>query len=905
MSLLWRPFWQQPLRTMTPSLRCPLYATAHHLGSCMGHVNGQQTGLQKRYLGAKMSDPFTRALDFSIGMINRGQLSTRAQVQLGKYRETGNPMFLEESVRLFQKALDATPRDHPNRAMYLVNLGTVLMLSASETEDTSSLLDAVGMLREAVRVTSPGHRYWAGYLANLGDALNLLFDQTGDPGLLEEAVQAQRDALAATSRLTPRRTGRLLRLGINLWTLFQQNGDPETLAEAIQTIRDAVAATPGPSAARASRNMILGRCLNDLFEETGDPAVLAESVEAHREAVAAMPTDHMQRSQLLGGLATALMTLHEYNEDAAVLSEARDAWAAVANSDSAPPSMRVMAYWGLGWVATLARDAPTALAAYEDAISVLPQVAPRWLASHDRRRQLSRTGGLASTAASAAVTVGRPGRAIELLEQARGVLLGEAMGARGDLTELQALDPALAAEFERLRNEIDAADNASPDPFDHAKESALQESVDSGTGGRTGAHDEARRAADQRRHLAMKWEELLTQIRVLPGLGRFLQPVSIERLQAQASEGPVVFLNVSDYRCDALILTADASQPVHVVALPSVTRAEVVRQARALDTAVEASLAAFPAERLQGQQELSAILAWLWDEVTQPVLEELDFSSAPGPSQKWPRLWWVPVGEMALLPLHAAGYHNDVGKTACGEPPGTCAVLDRAISSYTPTIRALQYARQNHRTIPSGKRPDGALVVAMPETPGAPALPGTQAEADLLARLLPASSVLTGAGATRQAVLAALPNHRIAHMSCHGLSDRGNPASSRLLLHDHAASPLTVKSISNLRLTDAELAFLSACNTSDTSRALVNEAVHITAAFQLAGYQNVIGTLWPVLDDVATLVTNDFYTRLTNNGTHMMQQIEAAQILHNTVRELRKRYPNDPAAWAGFVHAGI
>jgi CHAT domain-containing protein len=125
------------------------------------------------------------------------------------------------------------------------------------------------------------------------------------------------------------------------------------------------------------------------------------------------------------------------------------------------------------------------------------------------------------------------------------------------------------------------------------------------------------------------------------------------------------------------------------------------------------------------------------------------------------------------------------------------------------------------------------------------------------------------------------------------------------LLYDHPDNPLTVTGISKLRLTGAELAFLSACSTSGSSQRLLDQAVHITAAFQLAGYQSVIGTLWPVRDDVAVQVTREFYSRLTEKGTKSPQTSLAAQNLHYTIRRLREDFPDDPAVWAGFVHAGL
>jgi hypothetical protein len=557
----------------------------------------------------------------------------------------------------------------------------------------------------------------------------------------------------------------------------------------------------------------------------------------------------------------------------------------------------------LGSIYAMTGDAAKALAHYEKSVGALPQLAQRKLASPDRRRQLGRVPGLAEEAAAVAVTAGRPGRAIELLEQARGILLGEAMGARGDVTDLQTADGSLAAEFERLRADLDAADLASPDPFDYAMDPALMRSVESDVPGRSDSPDAARRIAEERRRLVTEWDGLLTRIRDLPGLETFLLPVPIERLRAHASEGPVVFVNVSRFRSDALILTSDASHPVRVVPLPAVTEEEITRRANALDEAVEASAAGSQARQRQGQQELSGILAWLWDAVTAPVLEELGFSSTPEPDQDWPRVWWCPVGEMALFPLHAAGHHGDTAKAASNAPhTQRRAVLDRVVSSYTPTVRALQYARRS-RSI-SAARADGALIVAMPETPLASALPGAEAEADLVSRLIPGSKILAVADATRENVLAALPHHRFAHLSCHGITDLRNPAASRLLLRDHEDSPLTVAGLAALRLTGAELAFLSACSTSGTSQNLIDEAVHITAAFLLAGYQNVIGTLWPVLDEAAWRITEQFYTRMTNAGTRETRSVEAARILHNATRDLRNHYPHEPARWAGFIHAG-
>jgi len=165
--------------------------------------------------------------------------------------------------------------------------------------------------------------------------------------------------------------------------------------------------------------------------------------------------------------------------------------------------------------------------------------------------------------------------------------------------------------------------------------------------------------------------------------------------------------------------------------------------------------------------------------------------------------------------------------------------------------------------------------------------------------------LLQGRDATHDNVLAALPGHRVAHFACHGISDWDDPGRSRLLLHDHLANPLTVGEISRQHLAGADLAYLSACSTTDTSPRLADEAVHITAAFQLAGYRNVIGTLWPVNDAAATQVAEDFYRYLTSEGTQPPDTGAAALGLHRAVRRLRSKYPELPSHWAAHIHTGI
>jgi CHAT domain-containing protein len=151
--------------------------------------------------------------------------------------------------------------------------------------------------------------------------------------------------------------------------------------------------------------------------------------------------------------------------------------------------------------------------------------------------------------------------------------------------------------------------------------------------------------------------------------------------------------------------------------------------------------------------------------------------------------------------------------------------------------------------------------------------------------------------------LAALPGRRVAHFACHGYADWTNPAASQLILYDYQDRPLTVADISALHITGG-LAFLSACDTTVTSPALANEAVHITGAFHLAGYQHVIGTLWPISDAAACDIACGVYNHLTDHGTTPPDTSLTAFAIHHTIRRLRGEYPTFPTIWAAHTHTG-
>lgn len=479
------------------------------------------------------------------------------------------------------------------------------------------------------------------------------------------------------------------------------------------------------------------------------------------------------------------------------------------------------------------------------------------------------------------------------------MLLSQRLDVRSDLSDLQQQHPDLAARFIGLRDQFDQ-------PVDDPIVAGMP------TEGRAFASQ-----VQDRHKLARDFAALLAEIRSLDGFASFALPPTTEELLAEAEHGPVVVFNISTYRSDALLLTRDG---ITHQELPELTPDDLARAVtgfqRALDTATSG---ADKVRRRKAQAVMVRTLQWLWDVATDPVLKALGYHGQPPAEAHWPRVWWVPGGLLGILPLHAAGYHTDPA-----DDPHRRTVMDRVVSSYTPTVRALHYARQ--RTSPQDP-PKQGLVVAMPTTPGLPGhgqLNHVRAEAEVLRRHLPRAVVLSEPEPaehpatpspetpTKTTVLRHLPASPIAHFACHGTSHPTDPSRSHLLLHDHSSDPLTVASLTPVRLERAQLAYLSACRTAaiDTTE-LLDEAIHLTSAFQLAGFPHVIGTLWEVDDQIAVGIADAFYTHLrTEDGA--IDTRRAAWALHQTVRGVRDGHdlPGNlnrtqvPFLWAAYLHVG-
>jgi tetratricopeptide (TPR) repeat protein len=827
-----------------------------------------------------------------------GRLSTLAGALSARFGRTGATADLDTAVTCLREAVQAPPAGHPDRARYLSNLGVTLQARFERAGGAADLDTAVTRLREAVQATPAGHPDRATYLSNLGNALRIRFERTSAAEDLDDAIEAGQQAVQATPAGHPDRAMRRSNLGNALHRRFERTRAAEDLNDAIEAGQQAVQATPTGHPECAGYLLNLGNALQTRFEHTGAAKDLNDAIVYFRQAVRDTPVDHPDRALYLSNLGNALQTRFEHTGAAKDLNDAFQGYTEAANMDAAAPSTRIGA--GRAAASLVARTDPgLAASLLKAAVLLLPEVAPRFLERGDQQHAIGRFDGLAAAAAAMTLSdpavpqIQRPAQALRLLEAARGVLLSQVLNTRSDLSELRDHNPELAERFVELRDWLDRPSSAADTDLAVLPSERTANAV--------------QRTIRDRRQADAEFTQLLVRVRSLKGFGAFGLPPSAEQLEAQAEPGPVVMFNISAYRSDAILLTSGGITSQH---LPGLDQATVGNQVLAFHQALSTiAIAESPLDRVAAQRTLRQVLAWLWDNAAEPVLNTLGYQESPAPGQPWPRLWWIPGGMLSLLPIHAAGHHTNP------PDPGHRTVMDRVISSYTPTVRALTHART---TLASAPGPTGrSLIVAMSTTPGLPhdgRLAYVSAEAALLKALLPhpvllaeppaANDTHTDQIPTKANVLKHLPGCAIAHFACHGFTDPADPSQSRLLLHDHRRDPLTVAAMAPLALDHTQLAYLSACSTTRVSDTrLLDEAIHLTSAFQLAGFPHVVGTLWEIDDAIAVHIADTFYTALADSGG-TLDPHRAAHALHHATRTQRDRQPATPYLWASHIHAG-
>jgi hypothetical protein len=767
-----------------------------------------------------------------------------------------------EAITLGRSAVEYAGRVealHPSVA--LGNLAIAHNVVFELTGDLEAQREAVHQSRLAVADLDPADgSMHSDLLSSHGMILHRYASRLNDQALLREALDFQRRACALPDLRPSQLVRRLCALTALLSDLYSLSPrEPlSTVREAVEHGERALALTPPDDTSSSFVLNELARARRLLADAENDSEGLDSAIGLADRVLAAGPS--VARVTLMSAEMERAMALRKQaalSGDPGLLDAALAGFGRVADSPEASPQVRMRAAFARADATRAEGDsAMDRLAKAVEILRLNIASGPLWT---DRETTLRSFSGLTEKIISTGLAADDPVSIVELLERSRGLLSEDAMDIRGDL---HGLDPVLTDELRLIAAELgrlDARDRAVTGAFD-------------------GRRELDREIAAERAELARRW----TRLRAAAP-----RPKSPD-LVALAAEGPIVMVAALSAGGHALLLTGDPSRPVRVLGLPDLTSEAAGERVFTFLTARHyATGDAYPLRvRRIAQAEVRDTLAWLWRTAAEPVLTALGLTSTP--EKHWPRMWWCPIGFLNYLPWHAAGDGAGTG------------VLDRVVSSYTASLRALDYARRTPPDTGEGR----TLIVAQPEAPSSSVLRGVSTEVRVIRHLVPDATVVTGPDATKATVLEALADHASIHLACHAVTDVHSPGTSRLLLADHETQPLTVADLAALHLPGRQLAMLSACSTSEISADLTDEALHLTGAFQLAGFRHVIGALWPVSDGTAGDVTRFFYEHLTGGGSHALRTDDCAHALHTAVRRLRDANAAVPTVWASYIHTG-
>jgi CHAT domain-containing protein len=216
-------------------------------------------------------------------------------------------------------------------------------------------------------------------------------------------------------------------------------------------------------------------------------------------------------------------------------------------------------------------------------------------------------------------------------------------------------------------------------------------------------------------------------------------------------------------------------------------------------------------------------------------------------------------------------------------------LIDDYAVSFAPSANLISHPVASRSLLP-------ALVISDPRVEAGSKLPNATREADAVAAMYDAATVLTAEGATRARFIGAAPRSGMIHYSGHADSDSFDPLGALHLASDSSSrtGDLNADAIASLNLSRAELVVLAACGTMRGDSQHVEGMPSIARAFLTAGARNVVGTLWEVDDDSVAPLFQRMHAELHKGAT----PTAALNIAQRTLAHDQDPRLAHPGTWA-------
>ncbi|MEM7532592.1 MAG: CHAT domain-containing protein [Chloroflexota bacterium] len=355
----------------------------------------------------------------------------------------------------------------------------------------------------------------------------------------------------------------------------------------------------------------------------------------------------------------------------------------------------------------------------------------------------------------------------------------------------------------------------------------------------------------------------------------FLPTANFDEVQSVAKQMPLIYLVTTSAGSAALVVQGNTVTPMLLDGFTNNDLLELLVEQGNVDEFTGYLIGQFTSPRqLIGQ--VNPLLGTLGTKLIAPIASVLRGTGQGTNNPMKRNIVLIPVGHLALLPLHAARYPAPNSHNA-----EMTTLMDEFTVHYAPSARSLT------RSLEQSARPRVEKLTGV----GNPrplegqhnftSLPHAQAEMEEICELLPLeqSSALYGQDATQARLLANLPGTTLLHLSCHGTFNPEEPLDSGLQLADGLLSLRTLLDPAFTGLDNTRLVTLSACQTAISDfQNVPNEVIGLPAGFLQAGVPGVVGTLWPVEDRATSLLMRRFYDNYLNHEMEPAQALRDAQL---------------------------
>jgi CHAT domain-containing protein/tetratricopeptide (TPR) repeat protein len=776
------------------------------------HVNNLGIGLSARYKRIGEVKDLEAAIEAYQQAVNMTQknapvmpvyLTNLGSGLLEHYLHIGDMRNLETAIEVYQEAVSLTPSDSPNIHNRINNLGTGFSYRYARTGEIGDLESAIKTFLQAVELISDNSPERPRYLNNLGEVLRDYYVRTEEVEYLETAIEAFSRAVLLTPDNAPIMPSLLNSLGTGLRDYYTCTGDIQTLEEAIGIFQKAVNLIQADNSLEMSRHLNnLGTGLSYHYECTGEIKYLEEAIEIYQKSLALIPDDSPKEAGCINNLATALYCHYLHTEDTTNLKTAIQLFqqgAEIGLNNAVQDGLNN----ALNWLnnAFICHSWIEVKQAYNYAYKASEKLFQIQLLREHKESWLKDTQGLAAKSTYALAKNNKLQQAVVALESGLARLLSEALARdRADLEQLKTTGHADL--YDRYQQTVEKWHFLTQQPEPEEKLRINRDELDA----------------------------TISAIQQIQGFEQFLKPPTFATIQQAAQNTTLIYILATEAGGLALLV----GEKIIPVWLPALTDTNLHN---ILNNEDKTGYLDIYFNRKQNKKAwytaLDTTTSWLWQTVMAPIIDAL-------PPQA--KITLIPVGLLALLPLHAA-WIKDTTK-----PTGKRYVLDDFSISYAPNALALTKAKSIIDNISS----ESLLAIDEPQPVQADSLPNSQYEVKTIAAQFKNAKTLEHNAASRTAVLDILPKNRtILHFSCHGKAYLNEPLKNGLLMSNH--KEITLKDILNLRLQGIRLATLSACETGMIGTQLPDEFVNFSSGLLQAGCAGVVASLWSLSNNVSSM----------------------------------------------------